>query len=45
MRGAEYVYATAGRMRGGPEATTITPKEIEVRQFVTARWRFVPARR
>jgi uncharacterized protein YggE len=37
-------YAAAARMRAMPP-TEITPREIEVRQFVTARWRFVPARR
>ena len=33
----------AGRVAGYP--TQITPREIEVRQSVTTRWRFVPARR
>jgi uncharacterized protein YggE len=44
-RGVDVSYAAAARMRGMPESTTITPRELEVRQFVTARWRFVPARR
>jgi uncharacterized protein YggE len=45
MRGMEYVYATAARARAGFEPTPISPREIEVRQYVTARWRFVPGRR
>jgi uncharacterized protein len=46
-RGAQmdYAYATAARMRAGAGPTTITPREIEVRQYVSARWRFVSGRR
>jgi uncharacterized protein len=42
---AEYSFAAAARMRSGGDPTIITSGEIEVRQYVTARWRFVPARR
>jgi uncharacterized protein YggE len=38
-------FATAARMRGVGVPTAITPSEIEVRQYVTARWRFVSGRR
>jgi uncharacterized protein YggE len=41
----DYAYAAAARMRGGPIPTTITSGEIEVRQYVTASWRFAPGRR
>jgi hypothetical protein len=40
----EASYAAA-RMRAGFGPTTVTPREIEVRQYVTARWRFVSGRR
>jgi len=44
--GAEYAIPTSGaRMRGAPIPTTITSGEIEVRQYVAARWRFAPGRR
>ena len=42
---SDLAYATAARMRAGAGPTTITSSEIEVRQYVSARWRFVPARR
>jgi uncharacterized protein YggE len=41
----DYAYATAARMRAGPVPTTITSGEIEVRQYITARWRFTSGRR
>ncbi|MFN2567571.1 MAG: SIMPL domain-containing protein [Gemmatimonadaceae bacterium] len=44
MTERDFAIATSARMRGGPP-TEITPREIEVRQFVMARWRFVPGRR
>jgi uncharacterized protein len=46
MRGVamDQAYATAARMRASVP-TTITSSEIEVRQYVTARWRFVSGRR
>jgi uncharacterized protein YggE len=42
-------YAAAARMRAASaraygEPTSVTAGEIEVRQYVTARWRFVPGR-
>ncbi len=48
MRGVsmDYAAASAARMRAaGGVPTTITSSEIEVRQYVTARWRFVSGRR
>jgi uncharacterized protein YggE len=47
MRGipSDLSYAAAARMRAGPGPTTITSSDIEVRQYVTARWRFVSGRR
>jgi uncharacterized protein YggE len=47
-RGAGVEFATMARMRGAPAyagPTPITPREIEVRQYVTARWRLVAGRR
>ena len=41
--GAAMRRAASARMRMGP--TSVTAGEIEVRQYVTARWRFVPGRR
>jgi uncharacterized protein len=42
---APYPAAAAMMRAGGPEPTTVTSGDIEVRQSVTARWRFVPGRR
>jgi uncharacterized protein YggE len=42
---SDLAYGTAARMRAGPIPTTITSGEIEVRQYVSARWRFVSGRR
>jgi uncharacterized protein len=44
-RGGGFESGIAARMRAGYGPTEITPREIEVRQYVSARWRFVPARR
>jgi uncharacterized protein len=47
-RGAGVEYAAAARsasIRMGGDPTMITSGEIEVRQYVTTRWRFVPGRR
>jgi uncharacterized protein YggE len=41
--GAAMRRAAAARMRMEP--TSVTAGEIDVRQYVTARWRFVPGRR
>jgi uncharacterized protein len=44
--GYEYAIPTSGGARRSAYApTTITPREIDVRQFVVARWRFVAGRR
>ncbi len=44
------VYPTGGMLRAQAarmqaEPTSVNPGQIEVRQYVTARWRFVPGRR
>jgi uncharacterized protein YggE len=43
LSGQMMMRAAGARMRAEP--TTVTSGEIEVRQYVTARWRFVPAQR
>jgi uncharacterized protein len=44
-RGSGAEYAAAARARSAYALTEITAREIEVRQYVSARWRFLPARR
>ena len=42
---APYAASTMWMRGAAPEPTTVTAGEMEVRQSVTARWRFVPGRR